>query len=129
MIPMHISFHPLRDSRRSFTKTQKQAILHRQHYRCARCHQWLDLRATKFRHKRYWSHGGWTISRNGVALCSNCHDIVHFDERLWQNDYIRRDCTPLKKSKGIRKFVSWIIRGGTSSKKNTSAKHPEYYMW
>lgn len=105
---MHTLFHPLRDSRRSFTETQKQAILHRQRYRCARCHYWLDFRATKFHHKKYWSQGGWTTTHNAVALCSICHDIIHHEETVWKTDYKPRRFIEVKKKNVIHTFISWI---------------------
>ncbi|MDH5744583.1 MAG: HNH endonuclease, partial [Candidatus Aminicenantes bacterium] len=79
-----------RDSRRAFNQTQKKAILHQQDYKCAKCHEKLDLRATHFHHEKPWASGGRTITENGRALCSKCHDILSHKERLKQTDKKRR---------------------------------------
>jgi len=73
---------PKRDSRRAFTQTQKKEILVRQNYRCARCHKRLDLRATHFHHVKPYALGGKTKTVNAVALCSECHDKIHHEQRL-----------------------------------------------
>ncbi|MEM1563682.1 MAG: HNH endonuclease signature motif containing protein [Candidatus Bathyarchaeia archaeon] len=87
---------PKRDSRRAFTESQKKDILVRQKYRCARCHKLLDLRATHFHHVKPWASGGKTRTANGVALCSECHDKVHHEQRLKKLEGKKR-----KKKSGI----------------------------
>jgi 5-methylcytosine-specific restriction endonuclease McrA len=62
-----------KDSRRRFTETQKNAILARQHYKCAECGKKLDPRAKHIHHIKPWSSGGKTIVENGRALCPTCH--------------------------------------------------------
>lgn len=74
------------DSRRAFTQTQKKEILFQQDSKCARCHKKLDPRATQFDHKKPWASGGRTITINGRALCSSCHDIVTHQDRLKKVD-------------------------------------------
>lgn len=83
--PINFGFGPKknkRDPRRAFTRTQKNEILHQQDYKCARCHEKLDLRATEFDHKKPWAAGGRTITVNGRALCATCHKIVTHNTRL-----------------------------------------------
>jgi nitrate/TMAO reductase-like tetraheme cytochrome c subunit len=79
-----------RDSRRSFTETQKKEILHQQDYKCARCHKKLDLRTTEFDHKKPWAAGGRTVRVNGRALCSYCHKLITHKARLKKVDRKRR---------------------------------------
>ena len=73
---------PKKDTRRAFSPTQKKEALARQKYKCARCREELDPRATHFHHKVSWASGGRTITKNEVALCSKCHDIITHAERL-----------------------------------------------
>jgi 5-methylcytosine-specific restriction endonuclease McrA len=61
---------------------KKKEALARQKYKCARCREELDPRATHFHHKVSWASGGRTITKNEVALCSKCHDIITHAERL-----------------------------------------------
>jgi len=77
---------PKRDTRRSFTSSQKKQILYQQDNKCARCHEKLDPSAIQFDHKKPWSSGGRTITVNGRALCSKCHDIISHEERLKKTD-------------------------------------------
>jgi 5-methylcytosine-specific restriction endonuclease McrA len=88
--PFDISVEPKKDTRRSFTSTQKKEILYQQDNKCARCHKKLDPRATQFDHKKPWASGGRTIKENGRALCSECHDIVTHNERLRKTDKKRK---------------------------------------
>ncbi|NOX71692.1 MAG: HNH endonuclease [Candidatus Micrarchaeota archaeon] len=71
-----------RDSRRTFTITQKKEILYQQNNKCAICHKKLDPRAIEFDHGKPWADGGRTITQNGRALCPTCHRIKHHKERL-----------------------------------------------
>ncbi|PVX23382.1 MAG: hypothetical protein CW691_10760 [Candidatus Bathyarchaeum sp.] len=73
---------PRRDARRAFTATQRKEILYQQSNKCAKCHEKLDPRATQFDHKKSWASGGRTITQNGRALCSTCHDVVTHNKRL-----------------------------------------------
>ncbi len=75
-----------KDTRRAFTQTQKNEIMHQQDYKCAECHKKLDLRATEFDHKKPWASGGRTITINGRALCADCHRIISHKHRLKQID-------------------------------------------
>jgi 5-methylcytosine-specific restriction endonuclease McrA len=75
-----------RDTRRAFTRTQKNEILHQQNYKCAKCKNQLDLRATEFDHKKGWADGGKTVTVNGQALCANCHKIKTHKSRLKKTD-------------------------------------------
>jgi len=95
-LPSPYSSQPKRDSRRSFTSTQKKEILYQQNSKCARCHKKLDPRAIHFHHKKPWSSGGRTITVNGRALCADCHEILSHKERLKKVDKKRR-----KKSSSI----------------------------
>ena len=90
-----------RDSRRSFTRTQKNEILYQQDNKCAKCHKKLDPRATEFDHKKPWAAGGRTVTVNGRALCANCHKIVTHKTRLKQVDK-KRKATKRKPAKKRR---------------------------
>jgi nitrate/TMAO reductase-like tetraheme cytochrome c subunit len=79
-----------KDTRRSFTSTQKKEILYQQDNKCARCHKKLDPRATHFHHAKPWASGGRTIVVNGRALCADCHEIISHKERLRQVDKKRK---------------------------------------
>jgi len=81
---------PKRDSRRAFTRTQKNEILYQQDNKCARCHKKLDPRAVQFDHAKPWASGGRTIKRNGRALCGECHDIITHNQRLKKTDKRRK---------------------------------------
>ena len=52
-----------RDSRRTFTITQKKEILYQQNNKCAICHRKLDPRAIEFDHGKPWADGGRTITQ------------------------------------------------------------------
>lgn len=71
-----------KDSRRSFSPTQKKQILAQQNNKCARCHEKLDPRAIHYHHKKPWTSGGRTIVGNGKALCPKCHEITTHETRL-----------------------------------------------
>jgi len=73
-----------RDIRRPFSQTQRKEILSQQNGKCARCHEKLDPRTTRFHHGKPWASGGRTIVANGRALCANCHEIVTHEQRLKQ---------------------------------------------
>ena len=94
--PLNVSFPSLypsetrKDSRRSFTSTQKNQILHQQDNKCARCHEKLDPRATEFDHKKPWASGGRTIVVNGRALCANCHKKITHETLLKRVDKKRK---------------------------------------
>lgn len=94
--PLNVSFPSLypsetrKDSRRSFTSTQKNQILHQQDNKCARCHEKLDPRATEFDHKKPWASGGRTIVVNGRAVCANCHKKITHEDRLKRVDKKRK---------------------------------------
>ncbi len=71
-----------RDSRRTFTQTQKNEILVQQDYKCAKCHTRLDVRIAEYHHIKGWAAQGRTVIRNGAALCPNCHKLTTHKERL-----------------------------------------------
>lgn len=79
-----------RDSRRSFSPTQKKEILYQQDYKCAKCHKKLDPRATHYHHKKPWAFGGRTKVVNGRALCADCHEITSHKDRLKRIDRKRK---------------------------------------
>lgn len=72
----------IRDTRRTFTETQKKEILVQQDYLCAECHNKLDLRVVEYHHIKAWSANGQTVIRNGAALCPNCHALKSHKQRL-----------------------------------------------
>ena len=74
-----------KDTRRAFTKTQKNEIWAQQDGLCAgsSCgHKRLDPRTVEYHHGRAWSNGGKTMVKNGQALCSECHKLKHHRQRL-----------------------------------------------
>ncbi|MEM2112016.1 MAG: hypothetical protein QXX08_09105 [Candidatus Bathyarchaeia archaeon] len=88
LIPSKPKMSP-RDTRRIFTPTQKNEILHQQNGRCAgtHCrHQKLDPRAIYFHHGKAWSSGGKTIVQNGYALCPLCHKLATHKQQLEKVD-------------------------------------------
>ena len=107
--PLDIDFptlsqgQPKKDSRRSFTSTQKKEILYQQDNKCARCHEKLDPRTIHFHHKKPWSSGGRTITTNGRALCANCHEIVSHEDILKGVDK-RREKEPSEETALLKRF-------------------------
>ena len=81
----------VRDTRRSFTRTQKNEIIYQQNNKCARCHKKLDPRAIEFDHKRAWAAGGRTITVNGRAVCGTCHKIITHEGRLKKADKKKKE--------------------------------------
>lgn len=79
-----------RDSRRSFSQTQKKEILYQQDNKCIRCHKKVDPREIEFDHKKPWASGGRTITMNGRALCCSCHKIVTHETKLKEVDKKRK---------------------------------------
>jgi nitrate/TMAO reductase-like tetraheme cytochrome c subunit len=93
---------PRKDTRRAFTQTQKNDILHQQDSKCASSlchHKKLDPRTMEFDHKKPWASGGRTIAENGRALCPECHKIITHNQRLRKIDKKRptRDSNPFFK--------------------------------
>lgn len=94
--PLNVDFPSLypsqtrKDSRRSFSPTQKKEILYQQDGKCARCHKKLDPRATHFHHEKPWASGGRTKVVNGRALCADCHEIISHKDRLKRIDKKRK---------------------------------------
>jgi nitrate/TMAO reductase-like tetraheme cytochrome c subunit len=78
-----------KDTRRTFTQTQKKEILAQQGFKCARCHRKLDV-AYHFHHAKAWAVGGETTVKNGRALCANCHERISHKERLKNVDTKRK---------------------------------------
>jgi len=71
-----------RDTRRSFTKTQRVFIWEKQKGRCNKCKKKLDLRTAIYDHKRRWADSGKTDIKNGQALCPNCNNMKNFNENV-----------------------------------------------
>jgi 5-methylcytosine-specific restriction endonuclease McrA len=69
-------------SKRVQTKTsQKAVVFDRQGGKCWRCKHRLNLGSVKYHHVIFVSRGGKTKTKNLRALCSNCHDIIHKEEK------------------------------------------------
>jgi len=83
-----------RDSRRSFTRTQKNEIWAQQNGKCAKCHSRLDPRTVEYDHKKGWADRGKTVITNGQALCANCHKIKTHKSRLKKVDKKRKTAKP-----------------------------------
>jgi hypothetical protein len=71
-----------RDSRRSFTRTQKAEIWDQQNGKCAKCLKILKQRTVEYDHGKAWSDGGRTVVKNGRAMCAECHKLKTHKERL-----------------------------------------------
>lgn len=74
-----------RDKQRAFTKTQQKEILTQQNNLCAGeyCkHKPLDLRIVQYHHVEGWAARGKTKVQNGIAVCPNCHALIHYYEKL-----------------------------------------------
>lgn len=81
-------FIPTRFRRKRLTKHQKEIVLHRQRYRCARCHQQVPEWARDFDHRvglcadPYGLHTERLNSlENFQMLCPTCHRWVTHQER------------------------------------------------
>lgn len=97
-----------RDSRRSFTQTQKNAIWSQQNGKCARCKSKLDPIYTEYDHGKEWADGGKTTVKNGRALCANCHKIKTHKTRLKKVDSKRK-----KPKKPNDPFSGGLFGGGS----------------
>lgn len=71
-----------RDSRRSFTITQKKAIWYDQKGKCNLCSKRLDMRTVIYDHRKRWSDGGRSDMKNGQALCPGCNNMKNYKENL-----------------------------------------------
>ena len=70
----------IRDSRRSFSSTQKKEIWAQQNGKCGECHENLDIRTVEYDHVKPWADKGRTITENGSALCPQCHKLKSHKE-------------------------------------------------
>ena len=96
-----------RDSKRSFTRTQKNEILYQQNNKCAniKCRKDLDPRDIEYHHDKPWANGGRTINQNGRALCGSCHNVISHKNRLKhsENDTSEKNNNSKKREKSISK--------------------------
>lgn len=99
-----------RDTRRSFTKTQKNQIWAQQNGKCAKCKKSLDPRTVEYDHKKGWADKGQTVVVNGQALCANCHKIKTHNSRLKKIEK--------KPSKPKSPFGESIFGSSTKNKKS-----------
>ncbi len=83
-----------KDSRRAFTRTQKNEILAQQRSKCAKCRKFLDPRAIEYDHAKAWSAGGKTTIKNGRALCPTCHKLKTHKDTLSKVDKKRTKRSP-----------------------------------
>lgn len=58
---------------RSFSEIQKQEMLERQGYQCAKCSKQINMRNSHADHIYPFSAGGDTSVGNGQMLCKSCH--------------------------------------------------------
>jgi len=79
-----------RDSRRSFTSSQKKEILGNQNNKCDNCSKKLDPRDIHYHHKKPWADGGKTIVSNGRAVCGSCHNKLSHKDTLKKVDKKRK---------------------------------------
>ncbi|MEI7432730.1 MAG: HNH endonuclease signature motif containing protein [Methanomicrobiales archaeon] len=74
-----------RDKQRIFTNVQQKEILYQQNNLCAGeyCkYKPLDLRIVQYHHAEGWAARGRTKIQNGIAVCPNCHALIHYYEKL-----------------------------------------------
>lgn len=124
-----------KDTRRSFTQTQKNEICDRQNNKCAKCRDPLLRSATHYDHKIPWEKGGKTEVNNGQALCAICHSIKNNKDRLKKIDSIRKTKSD-NGSASVPKIISDIKtvqdifnkcgkQGKTNTSENTKASKQE----
>jgi len=75
-----------RDTRRSFSPTQRSELWAQQDGKCGNCHKSLDMRTVEYDHTKAWAAKGKTITENGAALCPQCHKLKTHKERLKKVD-------------------------------------------
>ncbi|CAJ37310.1 HNH endonuclease [Methanocella arvoryzae] len=85
-----------RDTRRSFTASQKKQLQYQQGGKCAMCKKPLDPRDIEYDHKKAWADGGRTTIVNGRALCGSCHNKASHGQHL--NKVEKKPKKPAKKS-------------------------------
>lgn len=79
-----------RDTRRSFSQSQRNDIWDKQNGKCARCKNPLKRASTHYDHITPWERGGRTEVKNGQALCANCHSEKTNKDRLKKVDKKRK---------------------------------------
>lgn len=85
-----------RDTRRTFSPTQRNEIWDKQKGKCAGAHcrhASLLRSATHFDHIIPWEKGGKTVVSNGQAFCPTCHTLKSQKDRLRNVDKKRKTKT------------------------------------
>ena len=75
-----------RDTRRTFSTIQKNAIYDRQKGKCWECGKPLQATIAQYHHLKGHSNSGKTVTGNGVALHPDCHVKIHKREQLKKAD-------------------------------------------
>lgn len=71
-----------KNKREPVTKTQKDAVWHKQDGMCAKCGSKLSPITTEYDHIKEVQDGGKSTISNIQALCKNCHGIKNHKTRL-----------------------------------------------
>ena len=79
-----------RDGKRTFGTTLQKTTYDKQNGKCKKCKRQLKVSHMEFHHKKSWSKGGKTISKNCVGICHECHKDIHDAERIREGDKGRR---------------------------------------
>jgi hypothetical protein len=115
-----------RDTRRTFSQTQKNEIWDRQKGKCAgsHCeHKPLLRSATHYDHIIPWEKGGKTVVSNGQALCPTCHTLKSQKDRLKKVDKQR------KSKKGNQNLFGGSIFGQTQKSSKKSKNDLNNLIW
>jgi hypothetical protein len=76
----------LNNERQPTKSSQKSTIFDNQKGKCWRCKNPLKLAHTQYHHIKFVSNGGKTKRDNLVALCANCHNEIHIEEKAKKAD-------------------------------------------
>jgi len=74
--------------RQPVSRSQKNSSRIKQKGRCYRCHKVLSVE--EHHHLKPVSQGGKSVTKNLVALCPECHRIIHIQERASKLDKKRK---------------------------------------
>jgi hypothetical protein len=124
LLYLEVLYMESRDSRRSFTQTQKNEILYQQNNKCAKCHKKLDIRIIQYDHIKAWADTGRTITQNGAALHPDCHALKTHIDRVKKIDKQETSIKPassetlkklnIKQLKILAQKHKIVLRGKTS---------------
>jgi len=100
------------NARQPIGSSQKSKVFDDQNGKCWKCREKLKLMSTEFHHLKFVSKGGKSKTDNLVALCANCHSVIHKEEKAKEIDKKRE-----KKNNSIDN--NYIINPITGRKEKT----------